>query len=475
MFGTYRRWSTTVLVITDVALINIAFALSYYIRYELQWIRAVEEAFNVPFRAYIPVSFVLTAILLIVFKVEGLYGRRRGSSWLDDVYIIFTGTLMGIAIMIFIFFVYRASFYSRLIFFYAVLLIGTLMSLSRLVERQIAGWLRRRGIGVDGVLIVGAGVVGRAIMRTILARPELGYRAVGFVDDDPKKQENDIGPFKALGSTANLPAILRDEAVDQVIVSLPWVSHRKILSIISDSERHGVPARFVPDLLQMSLNQVDTEVMDGIPLIGMRQPTLSGWKMTLKRFLDIAVSSLVLLALFPVLLLIAVAIRLDSSGPVFFRQTRFGREAKPFTCYKFRSMRADAEEVRQQVSHMDNTKGPIFKIKQDPRTTRVGRVLRRFSLDELPQLINVFQGDMSLVGPRPPLPIEVEDYEDWHHDRLRIPSGMTGLWQVMGRSDLTFDEMVMLDLYYAENWSLWLDCKILLRTIPTVLFGRGAY
>jgi len=475
VFGTYKRWSTIVLVINDIVLINIAFALSYYIRYELQWIRAVAEAYYVPFRAYIPVSLALTAILLIVFKAEGLYDRRRGSSWLDDVYIIFTGTLVGIAIMIFIFFIYRANFYSRLIFFYAVLLIGTLMSLSRLVERQVAGRLRRRGIGVDGVLIVGAGVVGRAIMRTILARPELGYRAVGFVDDDPKKQGSDIGPFKALGSTANLPAILRNVAVDQVIVSLPWVSHRKILSVISDSERQGVRARFVPDLLQMSLGQVDTEVMDGIPLIGMREPTLTGWKLALKRFMDIALSSLLLLALSPLLLLIALAVKLNSPGPVFFRQTRLGREAKPFTCYKFRSMRADAEEVRQQVIHMNETKGPIFKIKEDPRTTRVGKVLRRFSFDELPQFINVFRGDMSLVGPRPPLPIEVEEYEDWHHDRLRIPSGMTGLWQVMGRSDLTFDEMVMLDLYYAENWSLWLDCKIILRTIPTILFGRGAY
>jgi len=475
VFGTYRRWSTLVLVLTDIALINIAFALSYYVRYELQWIRAVAEAFNVPFRAYVPVSFVLTAILLIVFKAEGLYDRRRGSSWLDDVYTIFTGTLVGIAIMIFIFFLYRANFYSRLIFFYAVLLIGTFLSLSRLIERQIAVRLRRRGIGVDRVLIVGAGEVGKAIMRSILARPELGYRPVGFVDDDPKKQENDIGPFKALGGTANMGSILHSEAVNQVIVSLPWMSHRKVLRIISDSERRGVRARFVPDLLQMSLSQVDTEVMDGIPLIGMKEPFLRGWKLALKRFLDIAISSLLLLLLSPLLILIAIVIKLNSEGPVFFKQTRLGRGAKPFNCYKFRSMRVGAEQVRPHLTHMNETRGPIFKMKEDPRMTSVGKALRRFSLDELPQLVNAFRGDMSLVGPRPPLPEEVEKYEDWHHGRLRIPSGMTGLWQVMGRSDLTFDEMVMLDLYYAENWSLWLDLKILLRTIPTVLFGRGAY
>lgn len=475
MFGTYRRWSTLALVVTDVILINIAFVLSHYLRYELQWIRAVAEAYYVPFRAYVPVSIILTLILLIVFRAEGLYDRRRGSSWLDDTYIIFTSTLVGMAIMIFIFFLYRAHFYSRLIFFYAVLLIGTFLSLSRLIERQIAAALRRRGIGVDRVLIVGAGEVGRAIMRSIVARPDLGYRPVGFVDDDPKKQEGSIGPFKALGSTEDLAAILEKEAIGQVIISLPWISHRKVLQIISESERRGVRARFVPDLLQMSLSQVDTDVLEGIPLIGMKETTLTGWKIALKRFMDIAGSSAMLLLLSPLLTIIGVAIKLDSPGPVLFRQTRLGRGARPFTCYKFRSMWEDAEEARPQLSELNEVAGPIFKIRDDPRVTKVGRIIRRFSLDELPQLINVFRGDMSLVGPRPPLPSEVEVYEDWHHERLRIPSGITGLWQVMGRSDLTFDEMVMLDLYYAENWSLWLDFKIMLRTIPTVLFARGAY
>ena len=475
MFGTYKRWSTLALVVSDVVLINVAFVLSHYIRYELQWIRAVAEAYYVPFRSYVPVSIILTLILLAVFKADGLYDRKRGSSWLDDIYIIITSTLVGIAIMIFIFFLYRANFFSRLIFLYAVLLIGTFLSLSRLIERQIGAALRRRGVGVDRVMIVGAGQVGRAIMRSILARPELGYQPVGFVDDDPKKQEANIGPFRPLGNTTDLAIILGSEAVDQVIVSLPWMSHRKVLRIIADSERRGVRARFVPDLLQMSLSQVDTDVMDGIPLIGMKEPTLKGWKIALKRFIDIAISGAMLLLLSPLLILIAVLIKIDSPGPVFFKQTRLGRGAKPFTCYKFRSMWEDAEDVKPELSDLNEAEGPIFKIKNDPRITRVGKIIRRFSFDELPQLINVFRGDMSLIGPRPPLPSEVEGYEDWHHDRLKIPSGLTGLWQVMGRSDLTFDEMVMLDLYYAENWSLWLDFKIMLRTIPTVLLGRGAY
>jgi exopolysaccharide biosynthesis polyprenyl glycosylphosphotransferase len=207
----------------------------------------------------------------------------------------------------------------------------------------------------------------------------------------------------------------------------------------------------------------------------MKEPTLKGWKIALKRIIDIAVSSVALLLLAPLFFLIGALIKLDSPGPVFFRQIRLGRGGKPFNCYKFRSMRQEAEQERPGLTHLDEAKGPIFKIKGDPRITGPGNILRRFSLDELPQLINVFLGDMSLVGPRPPLPSEVEQYEDWHRERLNIPPGITGLWQVMGRSDLSFDEMVMLDLFYAENWSLWLDFKIMVRTLPTVLLGRGAY
>jgi exopolysaccharide biosynthesis polyprenyl glycosylphosphotransferase len=475
MFGTYKRWATLALVVSDIILINVSFAISYYIRYELQWIRAVAEAYYVPFGEYVPVALALTVVLLIVFKAEGLYDQRRGTSFLDEVYTVFTGTLIGIAIMIFLFFLYRAHFYSRLIFFYAFLLIGGFLSLSRLVERQIRDRLRMRGTAVDRVLIVGAGVVGRAIMRSILARPELGYRPVGFVDDDPSKQKDDIGPFMALGGTADLSVILQEHAVDEVIISLPWISHRKVLNIIADSERQGVRARFVPDLLQMSLSQVDIDEIDGIPLIGMKEPPLKGWKLALKRLTDIAISSAALVILAPLLFLIAVLIKLDSPGRILFKQTRLGRGGKPFTCYKFRSMAPEADMEVAQLTSLNEAEGPIFKIREDPRCTRLGRVLRRFSLDELPQLVNVLLGDMSVVGPRPPLPSEVEQYEDWHHERLNTPSGITGLWQVMGRSDLSFNEMVMLDLFYAENWSLWLDFKIMLRTVPTVLFARGAY
>jgi len=231
----------------------------------------------------------------------------------------------------------------------------------------------------------------------------------------------------------------------------------------------------VPDLFQLSLGGVDVTAINGIPLIGIKQTTLTGFNLAVKRAFDLACAGLALVLLSPIWLLIALAIKLDSPGPVLFRQMRSGREGRPFVLYKFRSMYEGAETDMERLLAMNEASGPLFKIKDDPRRTRVGRFLRRTSLDELPQILNVLRGDMSLVGPRPALASEVAQYQDWHRKRLEVLPGLTGLWQVSGRSDLSFDEMVMLDIYYGENWSLGTDLRILLRTVPQVLFGDGAY
>jgi exopolysaccharide biosynthesis polyprenyl glycosylphosphotransferase len=231
----------------------------------------------------------------------------------------------------------------------------------------------------------------------------------------------------------------------------------------------------VPDLLQLALSRVDIEDLGGIPIIGVKEISITGWNLAFKRASDIVLSLAVLIFLSPLLLLISVAIKLDSPGPALFKQVRVGKGGRRFICYKFRSMRQGAEEERPQLADLDEVVGPIFKIRHDPRCTRVGRFLRRTSLDELPQLYNVLRGEMSLVGPRPPIPLEVEQYQEWHRKRLEVSPGMTGLWQVSGRSQLTFDEMCLLDIYYLENWSPLLDLKIALKTIPAVLAGRGAY
>ena len=474
--GVKRHWLlVTALVVSDIILINVAFAIAYWIRYNLQWLRAVDPAYLVPFSVFIPFALILTTLLILTYRREGLYRLRRGTSWFDELYAIVNGTTTGIVIMVVLVFVSRPAFYSRLIFFYAGALIVGLLSLSRLVKGMVMRRLRRRGIGVARAIIAGAGEVGRTVMRTMVAHPELGYQIVGFVDDDPAKGTTDIGRFKGLGSLDNLPHLVQDEAIDEVIITLPWQYHRKIMAIMAQCERENVRARIVPDLFQMTLSRMSITEIAGIPLIGVKQVSIRGVNRLIKRGIDIVFSLLLLVLAAPLMGLIALAIRLDSPGPAAFGQERVGQGGKRFTCYKFRSMTMDAEEQKELLRDLNEADGPIFKIKEDPRRTRVGRWLRRFSLDEFLQFYNVLRGEMSLIGPRPALPEEVAQYQPWHMRRLEVAPGITGLWQVSGRSDLPFDEMALLDIYYVEQWSLSLDLKILLRTIPTVIFGDGAY
>jgi exopolysaccharide biosynthesis polyprenyl glycosylphosphotransferase len=260
-----------------------------------------------------------------------------------------------------------------------------------------------------------------------------------------------------------------------VMITLPWQYHHKIVRLVGEAEHAGVRAAVVPDLFQLSMGGVQLEEINGIPLISIKQTTLTGVNQLIKRVFDLVISLPIMVLLTPIWLLVALAIRLDSPGPVLFRQVRSGRHGKPFVFFKFRSMRQDAEAELEKLRELNEASGPLFKIRNDPRQTRVGRFIRRTSIDETPQIINVLRGEMSLVGPRPGLPSEVSQYQEWHRRRLEIQPGITGLWQVRGRSELTFDEMVMLDIYYGENWSLGTDVQILVRTIPQILFGDGAF
>jgi len=476
VFERYRQSLAIALAVTDVLLINLAFAVAYWLRYDLQWFAAVDQAFMVPYRAFVPISLALTAWLLGIYRLGGVYHQPRGASWFDEFYRIGTATATGIIFVVFaIVIFFRPLFYSRLIFFYAGILIVALLGASRLVKRIALRHLRKRGLGVDRVLIVGAGEVGRTVMRNIVAQPGLGYHIVGFVDDDPEKGGTDIGRFRALGETANIPRLVQELAIDEVILTLPWMYHRKIVSIIAQCERHQVGVRIVPDVFQMTLSHLHTVDLGGVPMIGVREIAISRGQTFLKRAMDVVISLLGIVLLFPLFLLIGLAIKLSSPGPVVFRQIRVGKGERLFALYKFRSMRERAEEEQEQLKDQNEATGPLFKIRNDPRVTLVGRVLRRASLDELPQLLNVLMGHMSLVGPRPAPPSEVQRYQPWHKRRLEVSPGITGLWQVSGRSQLTFDEMVLLDLYYIENWSPGLDFQILLRTIPQLIFGEGAY
>ncbi len=462
-------------MIGDSVLINVAFLLAYTLRYNVQLLRPVDPVFDNPPTVYIPFAILLTGLLLIAFKIDGVYQSRRLGMWLEQMYAIVRGTTLGILLMVGIAFFYQPAFYSRLIFVYDSVLIVVLLGVGRLVWGVILAQLRRRGIGVVRVLIVGAAEVSRTVIRTVMAQPALGYRIVGLISDQLDTNTLNIGPIPVLGGLEKVPQTISDQHIDEVVIALPWTDQQRVLEVFQTCERLGVRARTVPDIFQLSLNRVDVEDLGGVPLLGLKSASFRGTNLLVKRLIDLIVGGLISLIALPFMLLLAIAIRINSPGAIIFKQQRVGLRGKEFTIYKFRTMRAGAEEEQERLLVYNEFTGPLFKMKDDPRITQVGRFLRKTSLDELPQLFNVLKGDMSLVGPRPHIASEVAQYQDWQKQVLEAPPGMTGLSQVSGRSQLSFDEQCLLDIYFIENWSPALDIKILLRTIPKVVLGEGAY
>jgi len=316
------------------------------------------------------------------------------------------------------------------------------------------------------VIIVGANEAGARLAEELAA----SYQVAGFVDNGV---DGAVQPaIQPLGSISELEHLVHAHGATLIVVALPNDRQDQVRRVISRGFRRRVTIRIAPDLTAPLNGRLDVEEVAGRPYIGFTPMAKVSW---LKRGMDMVLGTLILVAISPILAAIALAIKLNSNGPVLYLQERVGRDGRHFMMYKFRSMHQDADALLEQLRHRNEASGPLFKIKDDPRVTGVGKVLRRFSLDELPQLLNVLRGEMSLVGPRPPVPSEVAQYDDWHLGRLRAVPGMTGLWQASGRSEVPFHDMVRLDLHYIQNWSISLDFEILLRTIPAVLTHRGAY
>ena len=469
-----KRTIRTITIATDLVLINAAFYLAYVARYRWQWL--LEVLFDEPYVNYLPQQGILVVLLMLTFAQSGVWRRRRGEFWIDEMSRLIYATAAGIALMMAVTFFFQPSPFSRLMLLWAMVFIVLGIGLARLARRWILALLYQRNKRVDRVLVIGSGEAGRGVIRTLLARPDLGYRAIGYLDDGTGENNIGLGRIPHLGSCDDVETVLRQNAdLHAVFIVLPGEMNQEILSLLRICQTHNVQAHVVPDLLQLSLNRVEFNNMAGIPMLSVREVGISRVQYLLKRLLDLM---LVTIGVIPTLMamgLISLAIRLDSAGPIIYSAERVGRNGRRFKMYKFRSMVADAEQQKESLAHLNEADGPIFKIKDDPRLTQVGRFIRRTSLDELPQIYNVFVGNMSLVGPRPPLPEEVAQYKSWHQQRLSVIGGITGLWQVSGRSDLTFDELCLLDIYYIENWSLALDIRILLQTIPHSLFGKGAY
>jgi exopolysaccharide biosynthesis polyprenyl glycosylphosphotransferase len=346
---------------------------------------------------------------------------------------------------------------------------------SRLAYRRIIRALRLSGVLVSRLLIIGAGREGLDLCRAIRRAPHLGFDVVGFLDDQRTGVGNgaDAGLPAVLGSTADVRAAVVGHQVDAVLVAGGSVATETAERVYRDLQGLPVDLHLSTGLLGVAASRVAVQRFGDVPVLGLRRVELTGVQQTLKRGFDVVVSAVLLVALAPVLAACALAVRLSGPGPVLFRQRRVGRDGREFTLHKFRSMSVDAEQLLPGLLHRNQADGPLFKLRHDPRVTPVGRFLRTWSLDELPQLLDVLRGEMSLVGPRPPLPSEVATYDAWVRNRLRVKPGLTGLWQVSGRHQLSFADYVRYDLFYVENWSLSMDLFVLLRTIPAVLRRSG--
>lgn len=457
---------TATLVFLDIQLVTVAFFLAYHLRIRTESPPLVAIP---PLEAYVPVAVIQVAAVVGVFFFYRLYHRARAGSFVDEFYGILAGTSVGILISVAAsFFLFKNNpDYPRLMVAYAWGLTILLVTLGRYLHNRFRWILRSHGALGDRVLIVGTDEVAQAIYRRIVATPGLGYHILGFVANGAT-QKQDAVPGEVLGTVSDLSHLVLEHRPDEVIIALPQASRDEVLDIIDQAQRENVTVKVYPDVFQIITSEASVDDLGGMPLLTVRDVALRGWRLALKRAMDLALSAVGLVLLSPILLLLAIVIKLDSKGPVFYTQERMGLDAVSFQMIKLRSMRADAEAES----------GPVWPQADDPRRTRIGALLRRFSLDELPQLINVLLGEMSLVGPRPERPVFVQEFVQTiprYMARHREKAGMTGWAQVNGlRGDTSIVDRTKYDLWYVEHWSLLLDLKILVKTVVQVFRDSNA-
>jgi exopolysaccharide biosynthesis polyprenyl glycosylphosphotransferase len=482
----------------DIVLAVLSFTLAFYLRHHDAIVHRTLQGRFAWSREFAPYALLLPLVIpirLLLLRYYDLYRIRGEFSFVEDMARVFKATAIGSLLIVAATFMYRGGVayrtfsYSRAVFLFDFLLALAGMGAVRMLLRGGQVLVRRRGVNLIPTLIVGRGPEAALCIREMRARPELGYRVIGIVDNGPFDGDvrSSFEGVPVIGDLRTLPEAIRDSGANEVIISDPNVPGEALFDVmIQTGRRRGVEFRIAPTLLNCLPSKTEIDQVGSLPMVTLFRSPLSNSARVAKRGSDLIVASVALAILSPLWLLIALLIKLDSSGPVFYKQERVGMDGRVFLFYKFRTMRAgtdDAEHrefqrryIRGQAdSNQGDEQRPAYKLRADDRVTRVGRVLRRTSIDELPQLFNVLRGDMSIVGPRPPIPYEVESYELWHRKRLDMKPGITGLWQVSGRNRLPFDEMVRMDLYYIENWSLLLDVKIILQTLPVMWRGEDAY
>lgn len=446
-------------ILFDALLINLSFVLAYYIRFKI--FLFITPASLPIFEKYLNTLVFVTLLWLAVFKLAGLYEEKKFTALIDEIAALLWGVTLSSLVLLGLLFLYRELWFSRLVIVNAGWMAFISMALVRYLYFAVGRFRHKCGWGLRNILIIGEGEIGKALASKMQQDQGLGYRLRAVISD---KEE-----------TPRIKELIRKEKVEEVFIASTAIPAEKILDIITECERLGVEFKIVPGILELIASRVDIDELAGVPLLTVSEIRLKGLNAAMKRSADMILSAGGVVLLSPLFLVFALLVKMTSKGPIFYGQERIGLDSKPFKMFKFRSMYEDADKLFPQLEKRSEVEGLIFKMKEDPRITPLGKFMRRASIDELPQLFNVFRGEMSLVGPRPPLPRETVKYNSWHKKRLRVRPGITGPWQVSGRSLLPFEDMVRLDIYYIENWSLWLDFKLLLRTIPVVLLGKGAY
>lgn len=457
--------------LSDIILTVMMLSLAYQARIHLP--------FGVPLTAqdidFTPALLVtVAAIWTLVSFLFGAYDANHTLRAADELQTLLL--TIGFAAFVFagvLYMSYRDL--PRLLFIYFVIAEGAALLLYRWTLRLGLRWAGARKISPRRILVMGAGRVGRTLGARIEEEAWTGLELVGYLDDNPEKQGQYHAGAPVLGSLSKAMQLIEQMDIDEIIFALPLRAHEALRRLVIALAEHPVRVRIVPDVLDLAFFRASIDDWDGIPLIGLRDPAISGVNRLVKRVFDLITAALVLLLLWPLMLLVGIAIKLDSPGPILLRQERVGENGRLFQVYKFRSMVQDADKRLHEVMREDGNGGVVHKHRDDPRITRVGRFIRRSSLDELPQIFNVLKGEMSIVGPRPELPLIVARYETWQHKRFAVPPGITGWWQINGRSDKPMHLHTEDDLYYISHYSPLLDLQILWRTIGVVLRGKGAY
>ena len=473
MLKQHAKLIANTLWICDVIVTISSFFLAYWIRsnYLVYW----DLGPIYPLERYTWMILVILPVWSLLLRQFGAYRSYRTASFIDEAFSLVKSVLIGGVLLGTIAFTFQSFYLSRsLLLFFFVLNLCMLIAV-RFLVRSLSWIVRSKGYNFRNVIIIGTGYRALDLASRIDKYREWGLRLVGFVTLENEGPNTMIEGRQIIGQLSDIEKIILHNVVDEAIFVVPG----DLLADLEDAllllEEHGVVVRLVSSIFPHVIAKIRLEEFETVPLLTFTTVPTDEVALAMKRLFDICAASVLGIVSLPVMMAAAVAIRMSSSGPILFRQKRCGMNGRVFTLYKFRSMYAESESRKGELMANNEMGGPAFKIKDDPRITPVGRLLRKMSIDELPQLWNVLKGDMSIVGPRPPLPDEVGKYVRWQRRRLSMRPGITCLWQISGRNEITeFDEWVKLDLQYIDTWSLALDLKIFLKTIPVVLFQRGA-